>query len=80
LIFKNNTITRSFDFEPWQLGRYTIELTACRNVEISGNVIGKDVLGKNILMQGMTDNELKNENTELNIQKQAMPKIELLKD
>ena len=80
LTFKNNTITRSYDFEPWHLGRYTIELAACRNVLISRNIIGKDVLGKNILLSGMTENDLKNDNTELTIKKQSMPRIKLLKD
>jgi len=80
LSFKNNTITRSFDFEPWQLGRYTIELTACRNVVISGNVIDKDVLGKNILMMGMKDADLVNKNPELTITKQDITEIKLLKE
>jgi hypothetical protein len=80
LTFKNNTIARSYDFEPWQLGRYSIELTACLNVEISGNTIDQNILGKNILLRGMKESDLKNKNKEFVVSQLSMSAIELLKN
>jgi len=65
LSFINNTITRSYDYEPWHFQKYTFLFEACRNVKISGNEIGDDVLGKNILLKRMSAEELHNENDEL---------------
>lgn len=53
LKFNNNTITRTYDYEPWHFQKYNLLLDACRNVEILGNSLGKDVLGKNILLKRM---------------------------
>ncbi len=68
LSFKNNTIKRSYAFTPWFPQQYNFRLEACKNVEISGNTIGKDVLGKNILLKGMKREELTLKNTELKVQ------------
>lgn len=68
LIFKDNTITRSYDFEPWHSQKYNFLLDACKNVEISGNEIGKDVLGKNILLKAMPLQELTLTNNDLTIE------------
>lgn len=65
--FKNNTITRSYDFEPWHSQKYNFLFDACKNVVISENNIGKDVLGKNILLKNMNIKELHNANKELKI-------------
>ncbi|MBK7651842.1 MAG: right-handed parallel beta-helix repeat-containing protein [Flammeovirgaceae bacterium] len=68
LSFKNNTITRSFDYEPWHSQKYNFLLEACKNVEISGNKIGQNVLGKNILLKAMLLHELKLTNIDLKIE------------
>ncbi|RED26396.1 hypothetical protein BD847_0314 [Flavobacterium cutihirudinis] len=68
LSFKNNTIKRSFAFTPWYPEKYNFRIEACKNVEISGNKIGKDVLGKNILLKGMQPTELNLKNTELSVE------------
>jgi hypothetical protein len=68
LSFKNNTITRSYDYEPWHFQTYNFLFDGCKNVEISGNKIGEDVLGKNVLLQGMRKEELRNYNDELQIE------------
>lgn len=68
LSFKNNTIKRSFAFTPWYPEKYNFRIEACKNVEISGNKIGKEVLGKNILLKGMKREELNLKNTELSVE------------
>ena len=68
LKFKNNTITRSYDFDSWHPSKYNFTLDACKNVEISGNKIGEDVLGKNILLKNMSIQELNLTNKELNVE------------
>ncbi len=67
LSFKNNTITRSNDFEPWHFQKYNFLIDACKNVEISGNKIDGDVLGKNILLKRMSADDINVENAELTI-------------
>ena len=67
LRFKENIITRSMDYDPWHLQKYNFLFDACKNVEISGNKIGKDVLGKNILLKRMPADELQIDNKELQI-------------
>jgi len=67
LTFKNNTITRSYDYEPWHFQKYNFLIDACKNVEISGNILEEDVLGKNILLKRMSTDELKLGNIELSV-------------
>jgi len=67
LSFVNNTITRSYDYEPWHFQKYNFLFEACRNVRILGNKIGDDVLGKNILLKRMSIEDLHNENSGLQI-------------
>jgi hypothetical protein len=78
LTFKNNTITRSYEFEPWRNQKYAIHLIACLDVEISGNTVGDDVLGKNILLEGMDRKELKISNPEFSVEEREMTGTELL--
>ncbi len=68
LSFRNNTITRSYEFEPWHFQEYNFLIDACKNVEISGNRIGDDVLGKNILLKRMSKEDIRVENAELTIE------------
>ncbi|UOB18446.1 alpha-1,3-galactosidase-related protein [Abyssalbus ytuae] len=68
LIFKGNSITRSYDFKPWHLNKHNFLLDACKNVEISKNKIDKDVLGKNGLLKSMQKDELIQVQSELKIE------------
>ncbi|MDQ8012783.1 MAG: hypothetical protein REI96_10070, partial [Flavobacterium nitrogenifigens] len=68
LSFKNNSIKRSYAFTPWYPEKYNFRIEACKNVEISGNKIEKNVLGKNILLKGMQPTELNLKNTELSVE------------
>ena len=74
LSFNNNTIKRSYDYEPWHSQKHNFLFDACRNVEISGNIIGDDVLGKNILLKRMSREELGNTNNELEIRARSKKK------
>ena len=67
LTFKNNTITRSYDYKPWHFQKQNFLFDGCKNVILSGNNIAKDVLGKNILLKNMSINEIQNSNKELTI-------------
>jgi hypothetical protein len=67
LCFKNNSISRSYAYTPWHSQKYNFLFDACKNVEISGNKIAEDVLGKNILLKRMDTGELQNSNNELEI-------------
>jgi len=53
LEFKGNQLIRSHRFPPFHPRKYGFSLLSCRNVEISGNSISEEVLGKNILLEGM---------------------------
>jgi hypothetical protein len=68
LTFKNNTITRSYAFEPWHPEKNTFVFNACKNVEISGNIFEDEVPGKNISLKRMSSEELYLENDILNIE------------
>jgi hypothetical protein len=67
LKFSNNTIKRSYLYTPWHHNKNTFTLDACKNVEISDNIIGDDVLGRDILLKRMNENEIKISNTDLRI-------------
>jgi hypothetical protein len=58
LKFKGNSLTRSHRFPSFHPRKYTFSFLSCRNVEISGNSISKEVLGKNILLEGTPAEEL----------------------
>lgn len=78
LTFRNNTITRSYEYEPWHYQKHNLHIVACRNVEISGNRFGEDVLGKNILLEGMNRDELRITNKEFSIEEIELGKSELM--
>ncbi|MCK5775516.1 MAG: alpha-1,3-galactosidase B, partial [Bacteroidales bacterium] len=67
LKFINNTIKRSKAYTPWHSNKNSFLFEACQQVEISGNEIGKDVLGLNILLKRMGIEELNINNTELKV-------------
>ncbi|WP_045030341.1 right-handed parallel beta-helix repeat-containing protein [Draconibacterium sediminis] len=59
LSFKGNTITRNYDFSPFHNRLYTFSLEYCKLIEIIGNNISDDVLGRNIYLKRTPENELK---------------------
>jgi len=46
--FNNNIIKHSKDNIPWHKNKQNLTFNSCRNIEVKGNKIEKDVLGKNI--------------------------------
>lgn len=48
LYFNNNVIKRSTRFKPYHQRKFMFTIEACKNVEIKGNRLEGDVLGKNI--------------------------------
>jgi len=67
--FKNNTITRSYDFKPWRSQKHSFLFDACKKVEIANNNIENDVLGRNIVLKNMNIEEIQLDNNELSIEK-----------
>ncbi len=58
LAFNGNSLIRSHDFTPFHSRKYTLSLDHCANVQIQGNKVSEDILGKNVLLEGMKENEL----------------------
>ena len=56
--FSYNTITRSTRFEPYHSRKYTFSFEACKNAAVSNNTFSGEVLGMNILLKWMPENEL----------------------
>ncbi|MDB5279691.1 MAG: alpha,3-galactosidase [Ferruginibacter sp.] len=52
LYFNNNIIRRSNRFTPFHKRQFMITLEACKKIEIAGNKLEGDVLGKNIRLVG----------------------------
>ena len=46
--FKDNTIKHNTQYKPWQGRKTMLTFEGCKNVNVSGNHIAGDVLGKNI--------------------------------
>lgn len=57
--FTNNTVTRSYTFEPYHNRKYTFTFENCKNATITGNQFSDDLLGKNILLKRTVEEELK---------------------
>ena len=58
LKFINNKINRSTRFKNFHNRKYTLSFEACKDVEVSGNKFEGDILGKNILLENMAENEI----------------------
>ncbi|MCF6332975.1 MAG: right-handed parallel beta-helix repeat-containing protein [Draconibacterium sp.] len=58
IVFENNTIARSFAFEPYHHRKYTFSFEACKNISIANNTFSDGVLGKNILLKWTDKKEL----------------------
>jgi hypothetical protein len=59
LSFTNNTLTRSTRFTPTHARKHMLTLEACSKVTISGNKLEGDILGKDLVLLGTPDKEVK---------------------
>jgi pectate lyase len=59
LFFNNNNITRSYRFKAFHPRKFMITLEACKKIEILGNKLNGDVLGKNIKLISTKPSDLK---------------------
>jgi hypothetical protein len=59
LYFNHNTIVRSNRFAPFHKRKFMLTLEACKKVEVLGNVLEGDVLGKNIQLISTRLSEVK---------------------
>nr|WP_321486635.1 right-handed parallel beta-helix repeat-containing protein [uncultured Draconibacterium sp.] len=59
LSFTGNTVTRSYDFEPFHNPLYTFSIEYCKRINITGNNLSNDVLGNNIYLKKTPINQLK---------------------
>ncbi|MBS1915607.1 MAG: alpha-1,3-galactosidase B [Bacteroidetes bacterium] len=59
LFFNNNTLVRSTRFKPFHHRKSMITLEACSKVEIKGNHLSPDILGKNVQLVSTPVKELK---------------------
>jgi hypothetical protein len=59
LEFSGNQLIRSKRFSPFHPRKYGFSLVSCRKVEIWGNSIADDILGKTILLEGTEPGDLK---------------------
>ncbi|WP_297101211.1 right-handed parallel beta-helix repeat-containing protein [uncultured Draconibacterium sp.] len=59
LSFNGNTVTRNYDFAPFHNRLFTFSLEYCKQIDITGNNISDDVLGKNIYLKKTPENQLK---------------------
>lgn len=57
--FKNNIIKKVNTHTPFHTRKFTLTFDACRNIEVKGNVLDKEVLGKNIQLIRTKPSELK---------------------
>jgi hypothetical protein len=67
LKFTNNSIKRSYEYTPWHPQIFNFYFDGCKNIEISGNTIGDDVLGKNVFLKNMRAKDYIIKNDELEI-------------
>jgi len=58
LTFKNNTISRSYTFEPYHSRKYTFTFEGSKNISLSNNTFSDDVLGKNVYLKWTDKKEL----------------------
>jgi len=56
--FTNNTVTRSYNFEPYHDRQFTFTFESCKNITLTGNTFSDDLLGKNVLLIKTDKNEL----------------------
>lgn len=59
LLFSENTLTRSYNFDAYHPRHYTFSFEFCKNVHVKQNLFSEDILGKNILLRKTPENQLK---------------------
>ena len=59
LVFSNNVLKRSNRFKPYHQRKYMFTLEACKKVEIAGNKMEGDILGKNVKLISTLKSDLK---------------------
>ncbi len=59
LEFAGNNLIRSHRFTPFHPRKYGFSLLSCRNVEITGNSISQEILGKTIFLEGTSVKDLR---------------------
>lgn len=69
LIFENNKLIRSYDYQPFHYRKATFSLIGCKNVSIKNNQIDKNLLGKNIKLEFMSTKEVKLSQPEIHFDK-----------
>ena len=58
LRFNNNTIKHNMEYQPWQGRKAMLTFEGCKDVEVKGNKIADDVLGRNIRTVKMNADEV----------------------
>jgi hypothetical protein len=58
LVFKDNVLIRSHRFAPFHYRKYTFTFVACKNVKLKHNRFKGEVLGRNIQLEKMPEEEL----------------------
>jgi len=58
LVFSNNRLIRSYDFEPFHKRKAAVTLEACKSVRITGNRMEGDVLGHTVVLDKTAGKEL----------------------
>jgi hypothetical protein len=61
LTFSQNRLIRSTMYQPSHNRKATVTLEACKNVQISGNILEGDILGKNIVLINTKRSDLKSD-------------------
>ncbi|MGV3509376.1 MAG: alpha-1,3-galactosidase-related protein [Sphingobacteriaceae bacterium] len=69
LKFENNQLKRSYDFKPFHHRKASFSLIGCKDVTIKKNKIDRDLLGKNIKLEFMSEKEVKLSQPELHFEK-----------
>jgi polygalacturonase len=59
LKFEGNKLIRNYDFKPFHKRKATFSLIGCRDVHIRNNFIDKNLLGKNVVLEFMKEEEVK---------------------
>ena len=59
LVFSNNKLVRSQQFEPFHKRKYGLTFELCKKITVEGNIAVGDVLGRNINLERTPQNEVK---------------------
>ncbi len=62
ITFSHNKLVKSNKFKPFHGRKFTLSFEACKNVKVFENGIEGEVLGKNILLEKMPENQISAQN------------------